>query len=233
MDNTTTPKRSDAPKGEYKAGIFHHVMSVADFADTIGVEARTIKLIEPTNEACKTNKCPFNAIAGNRGFCALHCQSWYPKASEMGNAMYGTEFLRRNNVNNRRCNCDMKTCHAAGYFPHQNSVEIPSLMRPTALNAGALFSSEKLNGYLNNPSKRMFLYPWHFLPEHLVKTADNKWALPKYDKTKQYRDRERLCCCWRGEEVDSLMVPRRLRCCWSLLLLCSVIIERLKMQIMV
>ena len=191
MERTTTPKRTAPPRGgEYQPGIFHHVTSVSDFAEALGVEERTINLIVPTNEACNKEDCPFNAIEANRGFCALHCQIWYPKTGGRGGAMYGPSFLRHNNANYKRCYCDLPKCHAAGYFPSQGAVKIPLGMRPTVFSAGALFTDEKLNEYINNPSKDMQLYLWHFLPEHLVKTDDNKWALPKYDTTKRYRDRE-------------------------------------------
>ncbi len=192
MEHTTTPKRSSPPeKGGYTSGIFHKVKSVADFAKILDVNEKAIKLIVPTNDACAKKDCPFNAIAANRGYCVLHSTSWRPKPDGRGSAMYGPSFMRQSNPNAKRCYCDLPTCKEAGYFPSQGAFQIPQRMWPTVFSAGSLFISEKVDQYINNPNKVMQLGIWHFYPEHLVKTDDNKWALPKYDATKKYKDRDK------------------------------------------
>ena len=107
--------------------------------------------------------------------------------------MHGPNFLRYGNENFRGCSCNCKACREAGYFPNHDALKIPLSMQQFVLNGTArLFTGEKLQEYIDNPKKNMFLYPWHFLRQHLL-LENGKWKLD-YDEQnpKRYKDDERL-----------------------------------------
>jgi hypothetical protein len=71
---TPKTKRSDRPKrSNYDPGIFHCVLTVADLAEVLGVPEKSIPLIVPLDENCKSEECPFNAVRAKNGFCPFHC----------------------------------------------------------------------------------------------------------------------------------------------------------------
>ena len=188
---TKTPKKTRASTGtNYDPGIFRHVMTLEDFADVLGVNKKTIPLIMPLTDLCKSIDCPFNAIESNYGYCPVHCKNWYPKEGDRGASLLGPEYLRSRNKKFRGCNCSYPPCRDAGYFPSHNALYIPFAMRQEILSTGALFSEEKLNEYIENPNKNMSLYPWHFLRHHLI-FQDGCWKLD-YDENapKKYNDYE-------------------------------------------
>ena len=47
-------------------------LSADDFAATLGVPKKSIALVLPTNDQCKSMNCPFNAIISNGGHCPAH-----------------------------------------------------------------------------------------------------------------------------------------------------------------
>ena len=197
--STKTPKKTAEQTGSnsaeqtgsnYDAGMFDHVMDVEDFAAELGVNKNTIPLITPLTELCKSKGCPFNAIVANKGFCPVHCKWWYPKEGDRGTKMHGPEFLYSRNQNRRGCSCSYKPCMEAGYFPSHDALYIPFAMRNELLSTGRIFSEEKLKEYKDKPKKNMFLYPWHFLPNHLI-FENGRWKLDYDDKApKTYIDFE-------------------------------------------
>ena len=68
------------------------VNSVEEFAHTLKVPEQSIALIIPTNDNCKIEECPFNAIANNEGCCPFHKRT--PLLKQQGNEFLRPEFLR-------------------------------------------------------------------------------------------------------------------------------------------
>lgn len=108
--------------------------------------------------------------------------------------MLGPDFLRFSNQNLRRCSCNTKSCWEAGYFPSHHALEIPQSFRQTILSGqGRLFSGETVQAYIDDPRKRMYLYPWHFFRDHLI-FENNTWKFDynaKAENPKKYYDMER------------------------------------------
>ncbi len=178
-----TPNRVIRPKGQnYDPGMLNDVKSEEDFARILGVPKETIALIVPCNKQCASDDCPFVAIEGNTGFCPIHRKSWYPKRGKLdarGTDWHGPSYLRFA-TQGRGCDCNQQFCIDAGYFPGQGALEVPKEQRQyvigTVCRTVGLFDTETLEGYINDPNKRLYLYPWHYNIKHLD-VKDNKYIL--------------------------------------------------------
>ena len=184
------PGRVSRTTGHYDPGMLAGVNSVEEFAHTLKVPEQSIALIIPTNDNCKIEECPFNAIANNEGCCPLHKRTWYPLLTQRGNKLLGPEFLRGTSGKLRVCDCKQKACKAAGYFPNQGALYISSSGHETLLSQTGLLSKKAKEKV--KKKKKVYLYPWHFFPQHLEKGKDGKWKL-KYKKKANliYRDLEK------------------------------------------
>ena len=60
-------------------------------------------------------------------------------------------------------------------------------------NTPNLLSNETKAKLKDNKNKKLFLYPWHFFPEHRTRRYDGVWKLlfNKKDKNKKFYDLER------------------------------------------
>ena len=96
-----TPGLTSRSRGWYEPGMFAGVTSCEKFSSALEVPSKTISLIVPTNEQCKSEDCPFNAIVGNAGFCPVHSKAWYPLKNHSGEDWHGPEFLRLISGHNR------------------------------------------------------------------------------------------------------------------------------------
>ena len=177
----TSPGLTSRSKGWYDPGMFAGVTSVKKNASTLEVPSKTISLIVPTNEQCKSDDCPFNDILGNSGFCPTHQRTWYPLKNNRGEDWHGQEFLCSISGCNRSCSCNMLTCKSAGYFLIQDALYVTKGGRDTVLKTPHLFSSEKLQDIKVN-DRKIYLYAWHFFPDHLEK-LDGIWKLKLHDQT--------------------------------------------------
>mmetsp|Transcript_23108 Transcript_23108/g.46213 ORF Transcript_23108/g.46213 Transcript_23108/m.46213 type:complete len:495 (+) Transcript_23108:221-1705(+) len=181
---------SSYPSGErYEPGMLSAIKSEDDFATFLGVQKKCIEIIEPMNDQpCKTKLCPFVAIKGNNKHCPIHRRTWFPLPGTRGDNMHGPSFFRHANVGGRICDCDQASCRQAGYFPNQSALAIPKQARDVILGTGMLFLEEKLHDFVDNPEKRIYLYPWHFFRRHLT-FKNRKWSF-KYNDDNIYADEE-------------------------------------------
>mmetsp|Transcript_29333 Transcript_29333/g.61840 ORF Transcript_29333/g.61840 Transcript_29333/m.61840 type:complete len:425 (+) Transcript_29333:99-1373(+) len=170
--------RVTRPRGHYSPGMFAGVKSVEDFAAVLRVPLKAIPLVVPKDKPCRSKGCPHNAIEGNSNYCPAHQRSWYPLRHTRGGHLFGPEFLRFNGKF-RSCSCDLPSCKSAGYFPGQDALYIPSTGVETVLNTPNLFSPEKKQKL--REKKFVYLYAWHFLPDHRIKDYEGLWEL-NYDK---------------------------------------------------
>jgi hypothetical protein len=116
MKDAEEPGHDQHPKGGYTKGMFSGVHTPDDFADTIGVPRKAIRLVRPQNDRCKSRGCLFNAISNNGGRCPAHQRSWYPLSNGRGGNLHGPDFLRPQTNGHRACDCDQKACFSAGYL---------------------------------------------------------------------------------------------------------------------
>ena len=82
-------------KGWYDSGMFVGINTVDEFAAMLSVPQKTIALIAPTNDKCRSEDFPFNAVMGTYGFCTAHQRMWYPPANERGGDWYRLDFSVR------------------------------------------------------------------------------------------------------------------------------------------
>ena len=164
--------------GAYRPGMFCGVASAADFARVLEVPVRALDLVVPEDKVCcRAKDCRHNAIRGNHGFCPAHCRSWYPLLGERGGDLLGSEFLRSAG-NFRTCDCQQTVCRSAGYFPGQSALSVPAAGVETVLKTPNLISSKVREEVLSSKHKRIYLYPWHFFPEHRSRDGgDGKWKI--------------------------------------------------------
>jgi len=171
MKDAEEPGHDQHPKGGYTKGMFSGVHTPDDFADTIGVPRKAIRLVRPQNDRCKSRGCLFNAISNNGGHCPAHQRSWYPLSNGRGGNLHGPDFLRPQTNGHRACDCDQKACFSAGYFPsREGAIHIPAAGLETVRSTPNLLSSEAKE----KPS--LCLYPWHFFKEHR-EIKDGTWKL--------------------------------------------------------
>eukprot|EP00581_Thalassiosira_minuscula_P013688 CAMPEP_0183727924 /NCGR_PEP_ID=MMETSP0737-20130205/26753_1 /TAXON_ID=385413 /ORGANISM="Thalassiosira miniscula, Strain CCMP1093" /LENGTH=372 /DNA_ID=CAMNT_0025959691 /DNA_START=159 /DNA_END=1274 /DNA_ORIENTATION=+ len=189
MDISEEPGRTARTPGHYDPGMFGCVQGVDDFAYTLQVPKKSIALVVPSNDRCKSKECPFNAILGNRGFCPAHCRSWYPLVGTRGEDLCGPDFLRYVNDKLRDCDCDQASCKKAGYFPRQAALYIPADGMDVVLGTPNLLSNEKKNRIKEKKGVTVFLYAWHFFREHRELDQDGKWKL-NYKRGEKYYDME-------------------------------------------
>ena len=181
--------------GIYLPGMLQGVGSIEDFAATLCVPVKAILLILPTNQLCRVDGCFFHRIEGNGNKCPLHQRTWYPLQGSRGGDLLGPEFLRASvGKSHRDCDCDSPFCRSAGYFPGQGALSIATSGHTTVLSTPNLLSQAKKDSYFAKVAskRRLFLYPWHFLPEHRKKDDDGRWRLlfDRKNKTK-FKDREK------------------------------------------
>ena len=144
--------------------MFKNVKSADEFAAVLKVprKAIAIVLVEPISSICKSTKCRFPAIKRNRNHCPCHKKCWYPLLSERSGLMLGPKFLRP--VGRfRDCDCDMKACKAAGYFPAPGAIFVPKACHDVACNTPTLLSVSQKQKLLNTKCARLYLFPGTFL----------------------------------------------------------------------
>ena len=139
--------------------MFTGINIVDKFAATLSVSVphKTIALIVPTDDGCRSEDCPLNAVKGNYGFCPAHQRTWYPPANERGGDWHGPEFLRSISGHFRVCDCDAVSCKSAGYFPMQGTLYVPVAGRETAINTPNLLSGDKNQELRKNKNKKLYL----------------------------------------------------------------------------
>ena len=165
--NPNDPGRSSRTSPHYDPGIFSNVKSVDDFAAVLQVPKESISLIIPTTKKCiykATFECPFHAIAHNNGYCAIHSRSWYPLIDERGSSLI-PQFMK--GKSKKVCDCNLSSCRVAGYFPNQEPIYIRKSGISTVLNQTGLLSTEVRAKVKSGGD--LYLYPWHFFPQHLKK----------------------------------------------------------------
>lgn len=178
--------RKSYPSGSvYSPGMFASVNTSKEFAHLLGVPEKSISLVVPTNTPCRSNGCPFNAIQRNNGHCPVHRRTWYPLLSSRGGDLHGLDFLHADKWYHD-CSCNDESCTSAGYFPKQGAIYIPASGRSTVIGSPGLKLSDE------TAPTDIWLYPWHFFPEHLKKNEKGHWELD-YDKDvkRDYWDLER------------------------------------------
>lgn len=108
--------------------------------------------------------------------------------------MYGPEFLWHGKDGFERCGCDAPQCRRAGYFPTQGALEVTASMREEVLDTeGRIFTEETRQKYIDNPNRRLYLYPWHFYPRDLRSVGDKIWEFDfDKDAPKKYTDDENV-----------------------------------------
>lgn len=187
--------RTSRTPGHYDPGMFAGVETVEQFAQTLEVPQKSIPLIASTGEGCKEEGCPFNSIKSNQGYCPAHKRCWYPLKGKRGEDLHGPDFTRWANDGRRGCDCNQVSCKSAGYFPLQDALYVPVAGISVAMATPNLLSSamkEKLELQIKDPKKesKLYLYAWHFFPEHREKGEDGKWKL-KIEKDEKYYDLDR------------------------------------------
>ena len=191
------PGRDEYTKGGYEQGMFAEVRSVQDFGRVLQIPLAAIPLVSPSDKLCRSAGCPFNAIENNTGFCPAHKRTWYSLRNNRGGDLYGPEFLRSAVVKGSTdCHCNSKACKSAGYFPGQGAFYIPAQGHSTVIGTPVLLSQDKIKKLRENKRESIYLYPWHFLPEHRTKGPDGLWKLnyvkrKKGEEPTKYRDLER------------------------------------------
>ena len=179
-------------KGYYEKGMFDGVRSVEDFAAKLQVPVKAIPLVVPKDTPCRSKGCPHNAINGNGDHCPCHQRTWYPLKNQRGGDLWGNEFLRSSSTGGlRTCDCNVPSCKAAGYFPGQGAIYIPSQGIEACINTPNLLAPSKKEK-LHAKKGPLYLYPWHFFPEHRKKDEEGNWVL-NFDKKKpqKFHDMER------------------------------------------
>lgn len=195
MSDVSEAGRDAYPKGGYVPGMFADVKSVDDFAALLGVPRDSIALVTPKMQPCKSDGCPFNAIARNGDRCPAHQRSWYPLSDHRGGDLLGPEFLRPlGTPRHRTCDCNQQACLSTGYFLSQDALYIPKSGFLTASKSPGLLDDAQKAKIKDNSLNKLYLYAWHFFPWDLERGSDGKWSL-KYDKKvkrKKYYDKERV-----------------------------------------
>ena len=183
------------PKGGYVPGMFNHVGSPDEFAGVLGVPTSSLALVVPLDSQCRHSGCPHTAILSNCGYCPIHRRAWYPLAQDWGSDHHGPEFLPLSSgrKKTRCCDCDQQSCFKAGYFPNQEAIYIPASGHDVVLSTPGLLSAATRKKLKESKSKKkLFLYPWHFFPEHRTRRADGSWELLFHKRVhRQYHDLER------------------------------------------
>ena len=74
------------------------------------------------------------------------------------------------------CDCSAAPCRSAGYFPSQDAFYIPTVGHEMVLNTPNLLSAEMKKRVCKKKCKSgLYLYPWHFFPDHRVHGEDGLW----------------------------------------------------------
>lgn len=193
-NNKEEPGRAAYSKGGYTPGDFSDVDSVEAFARKLRVPAKSIALVRPLNDPCKSKDCPFNAVLGNSGYCPAHRRTWYPLKHSRGGLLSGPEFVREKGSKRfRTCDCEADTCFLAGYFPSQDALYIPKDGIDTVLDTPGIMSEQKRQKIKDGEIKKVHLYPWHFFPDALEQDEHGLWQLKfdKKQKEQRWYDKER------------------------------------------
>ena len=191
-----TTGRSKRPPGRYEVGMFDDVKSSTDFAAALRVPLKAIPLIVFKDFLCKSPGCIHNAIEGNCDYCPAHSRRWYPLRHEKGGDLRGVDFTKFSSPG-RGCDCNVIGCRAAGYFPGQDAMYIPAKGHDTLFATPGLFSAEQKERWRRRKEEKkkvhIYLYPWHFLPDHRRRKDDGAWELlvGKGSNQTRYYDLER------------------------------------------
>ncbi len=104
---------------------FDCVRTCSDLAAELGVPVATLNMVSLGTASCKRSSCPFPLVLGNRGFCLVCSQSWFPRefntkglpeTNRRGYGLYGLQFLPKREGNDPpSCCCASPLCEKLGY----------------------------------------------------------------------------------------------------------------------
>ena len=167
---------------------FDGVRTCSDLAAELGVPVATLNMVSLGTASCKRNSCPFPLVLGNRGFCLVCSQSWFPRefntkglpaTNRRGYGLYGPQFLPKREGNNPpSCCCASPLCEKLGYS-HSGMFRFPTDPIKCAEAARVLgIQSEDRKRVLENP-RNFKIAPWHYSSRHRQKDTNGKWRLRK------------------------------------------------------
>jgi len=130
---------------------------------------------------------------GSGARCCVHGRNWFPKKESRLNRGYlclGPQFLRPHsgskNVSMKFCCCDNTWCNAVGYSRHCVPIaKSPDLRLKVA---HAIATTKETRDKILNPTNRVFVAPWHFLPEHRRVDDDGHWKVVEVPSGKVFKD---------------------------------------------